>query len=128
MTPMVKDVEEILTVLGSSKGRTTRRILSRTWEPGGGWPQQEADTVDTELKDKLPREQPMASGQKRRWESGARHLLAMTALHLGIRQAYDGSWNRIQQHWDVIELFPTWQFRQLGDEPHSLMTMDSVIL
>ena len=28
--------------------------------------QQEVDTVDTEVKDKLPREQPMASGHKRR--------------------------------------------------------------
>ena len=32
--------------------------------------------IDTELKDKLPREQPMAPGQKRRWESGARQFLA----------------------------------------------------
>ena len=42
-----KTLKTILTVSGSSKGRTTPRILSRSWEPGGGWPQQEADTVDT---------------------------------------------------------------------------------
>ena len=71
-----KTLKTVLTVLGSSKGTTTRRILSRTWEPRGGWPQQEVDTVDTELKDKLPREQPIAPGQKRRWEGGARQFLA----------------------------------------------------
>ena len=82
-----KTVKTILAVLESSRGRTTRRILSRTWEPGGGWLQQ----------DKLLREQPMASGQKRRWGSGARQFLAMAALQLGTHLAYDGGWNRIQQ-------------------------------
>ena len=37
----------------------------------------------------------------------------MTAFQLETHLAYDGSWNRIQQPWDV-------------DEPHSLVTMDSV--
>ena len=49
----------------------------------------------------------MASGQKRRWESGARQFLAMAALQLGTHLAYDGGWNRIPQPWDVIELFST---------------------
>ena len=62
--------------------------------------QQEVDTVDTELKDKLPREQPMASGQKLRFESGARQFLAMAALQLGTHLAYDGGWNRIPQPFD----------------------------
>ena len=102
-----KTLKTIFAVLGPSRGRTTRRILSRTWEPEEGWPQQEVDTVDTEKKDKLPREQPMASGQKRRWESGARQFLARAALQLGTTLAYDGGWHRIQQPWDVIELFST---------------------
>ena len=65
------------------------------------WAQQEVDTIDTELGDELPREQPMASGQKRRWESG------VTALQLGTRLTHDGGWNRIPQPWDVIEFFST---------------------
>ena len=69
-----KTLNTVLAVLGSSRGRTTRRILSRTWEPGGGWPWQGVEANDSELKYKLPREQPMTSGQKRRWESGARHF------------------------------------------------------
>ena len=98
-----KTLNSIFAVLGSSRGRTTRRFLSRTWEPGGGWCQQEVETSNPELKDKLPREQPMASGPKRRWESGARQFLAMTALELGTHFAC--GWSRIRQHWDVIELF-----------------------
>ena len=79
-----KALNTVLAVLGSSRGRVTRRILSQTWEPGGGgWPQQGVETNDFELKDKLPREQPMTSGQKRRWKSGARQSSAMTALQLG---------------------------------------------
>ena len=31
----------------------------------------------------------------------------MTALQLGTHLACDGSWNRIQQPWDMIELFST---------------------
>ena len=31
----------------------------------------------------------------------------MTALQLGIHLAHDGGWSRIQQPWDVIELFST---------------------
>ena len=46
----------------------------------------------------------MASGQKRRWESGACQFLAVAALHLGTHLAYDGGWNRIPQPWDVMEL------------------------
>ena len=53
-----KTLKTILIVLGSSKGRTTRRIQSLTWEPRGGWPQQEVDTVDTESKDKLRENSP----------------------------------------------------------------------
>ena len=60
-----------------------RGILSRKWEPGGGWPQQEVETIDTELKDKFPRKQPMASGQKRRWESGARHFFGNDGFAIG---------------------------------------------
>ena len=89
------------------EGKTTLRILSRTWEPEGGRPQQEVDTADTEMKDKLPRVQPMAFGQKRRWESGARQFLAMAALQLETHLPYDGVWNRIPQPWDVTELFLT---------------------
>ena len=48
----------------------------------------------------------MASGQKRRWESGTRQFGAMTALQLGRHLAY-GGWSRIRQPWDVIELFST---------------------
>ena len=33
------------------------------------------------------------------------NFLAMTALQLGTRLAYDGGWSQIQQPWDVIELF-----------------------
>ena len=33
-----KTLKTILAVLGSSRRRTTRRILSRTLEPGLGWP------------------------------------------------------------------------------------------
>ena len=69
-----KTLNTVLAVLGSSRGRTTRRNLSRTWEPGGGWPWQGVEVNDSELKYKLPRKQPMTSGQKRRWESGARHF------------------------------------------------------
>ena len=58
----------------------TRRVLSGTWEPGGGWCQQEVETSNPELKDKLPRKQPMASGQKRRWESGARQFFGNDGL------------------------------------------------
>ena len=43
------------------------------------------------------------SGQ---WESGARQFWAMAAWQLGTL-LYDGGWNRIQQPWDVIELFST---------------------
>ena len=102
-----KTMTTILAVLGSSRGRTTRRILSRTWEPGGGWLQQGVETSNPEVKDKLPRQQPMASGQKRRWESGARQYWAMTALQLGTHLACDGGWSQIRQPWDVIELFST---------------------
>ena len=34
----------VLAFLGSSRGRTTRQILSRMWEPGGGWRQQGVET------------------------------------------------------------------------------------
>ena len=109
-----KTLNTIFTVLGSSRGRTTRRILSRTWEPGGGWCQQEVETTDTELKTSLPREQHMASGQKRRWESGARQFLAMTALELGTHLAC--GWSRIRQPWDVMPMC-LWPFRHLEDGP-----------
>ena len=56
---------------------------------------------------KLPSELPMASVQKRRWESGARQFWAIAALQLETHLAYDGDWNRIPQPWDVIELFST---------------------
>ena len=64
-----KTLTTVLVVLGSSRRRSTGRILSRMWEPGGGWPQQGVETSNPEVRDKLPREQSMASGQKRRWES-----------------------------------------------------------
>ena len=85
----------VLAVLESSRGRTTRRILSPTWEPGGGWPQQGVETSNPEEKDKLPREQPMASGQKRRWESGPAIFFAVMALQLGTHVAYEGGWSRM---------------------------------
>ena len=62
------------------------------------WPQQGVEISNPELKDKFSREQPMASGQKRRWESGARQFLAMTALQLRTHLAHDGG---------VIEGFST---------------------
>ena len=55
----------------------------------------------------------MASRHKRRWESGVRQFLAMTALQLVTHLAGGGGWSRIQQPWDVIELF-------LDDAPVSL--------
>ena len=100
-----KTLKTILAVLGSSRGKTIRRILSRTWEPGGRWPKQDVEATDTKRRDNLPQEQPMASGQKRRWEGGARHFLAMTTVQLGTHLAYDGGSGRIRQPWDVIELF-----------------------
>ena len=66
-----------------------------------------SDPRGEERQDKLPREQHMASGQKRRWESCARQFWAMTALQLGTHPAYDGGWSRFRQPWDVIELFST---------------------
>ena len=107
--------------------------VSRKWEPGGRWAQEEVETIDTELKDKLPREQPVASGQKRRWETVSSQFLAMMALQLGTHMAKDGGWSRIQQPADMIELFSkdapvSWQFRQLEDGPLSLMMAALVTL
>ena len=99
--------KRIWAAVGSSRGSTIRRIVSRTWEPGGWWPQQEVETINTESKDELLQEQPMSSRKERQWKSGARQFLAMTVLQLGTHLAYDGGWGRIQKPWDVIELFST---------------------
>ena len=63
--------------------------------------------MDTEVKDKLPREQPMPSGQKRRWESGAHQFWATVACNWRRTWRMMGGWNRIPHPWGVIELFST---------------------
>ena len=97
----------IWAVFGSSRVRTTRRVLFRTWEPGGGMPRQEVGTNCTELKEKFPREQPVAAGQQRRRQRCACQFVAVMALHLGTHLAQDGGWRQIKQLCDVIELFST---------------------
>ena len=93
--------EQSETPIGSDGSETLKTIFA-VWGSSRG-SATEVDSVDIELKDKLFREQPMAAGQKRPWESGARHFLAMAALQLKIHLACDGGWNQISQPWDVIE-------------------------
>ena len=76
-----KTLMTILVVLGTSRRRTTRR------------PWQEVGTICTELKDKLPREQPVAGGQ----HHCVRHLFAMMALQLGTHMEHDGGWRQREQ-------------------------------
>ena len=67
-------------------------------------PRQEVGTNCTELKDKLPREQPVAAGQQRRRQRCACQFFAAMALQLGTHLAHDGGWRQIRQLCDVVEL------------------------
>ena len=74
MTPTgSKDVETQFWQLWDPReeARPAESFLSRTWEPGGGMASARGRIQRRGIrKTSFSREQPMASGQKRRWESG----------------------------------------------------------
>ena len=105
----------MLAVLGSS--RPAESCLERGNQEGDALSER-----STELKDKFSRKQPTASGQKRRWESGARHFFGNDGFAIGDWWRLDSNPTTLGRDRTFLDRpLCLWQFRQLEDGPLSLM-------